>query len=168
MGKKATYEPIARRRYADGMTLEQISAETGVSVPTLSTWKNETKDPTTKVDEWDRARQQKQSNIQRLKDLFERELEHVEEQEPGSISPASMDALTKLGSLVRNWESMLRAEASAQNVAAPEIDRPALFLENMEWLAGQLKETDPEGLKVLARNFDELIIRFKAEHAKTS
>jgi hypothetical protein len=31
-----------------------------------------------------------------------------------------------------------------------------------------LKEIDPEGLKVFARNFEVIVARFKAEHAKTS
>ncbi len=86
----------------------------------------------------------------------------MEDQGAGTISSASMDALTKLGALVKRWEEVERAEAAASQVA-PEIDRPAVFLENVQWIAAKLKESDPEGLKVLGRNFDGLIIQFKAE-----
>jgi hypothetical protein len=48
--------------------------------------------------------------------------------------------------------------------AAVEIDRPKIFLENLEWIARALQETDPEGLKILARNFDQLTVKFKAEY----
>lgn len=43
-----------------------------------------------------------------------------------------------------------------------DIDRPKLFLEDMEFVAEILKEIDPEGLKVFARNFDVIVDRFKA------
>jgi len=46
---------------------------------------------------------------------------------------------------------------------AAEIDRPKVFLENLEWIARALKDTDPEGLKVLARNFDHLTDKFRSE-----
>lgn len=41
------------------------------------------------------------------------------------------------------------------------FDRPAVFLENLGFVAATLKEIDPEGLKVLARNFDMITERFK-------
>lgn len=44
------------------------------------------------------------------------------------------------------------------------IDRPKIFLEDLEWIARALQETDPEGLKILARNFDALTVKFKAEY----
>jgi hypothetical protein len=57
---------------------------------------------------------------------------------------------------------MIMALRPKDNVAA-DIDRPKLFLENLEWIARVLQETDPEGFKVLARNFDNLTDRFKEE-----
>lgn len=48
------------------------------------------------------------------------------------------------------------------------VDRPALFLESLEFIAGFLKEKDPEGLKVIAKNFDGLIEAFKEKHAQAS
>ena len=120
--------------------------------------------PGEEIDGWDRARQQKRGNIQRLKDLFERELKHVEESEEGSITAPSMDALTKLGALVQRWDALERARLNLDR-KDPETDRPKLFLEDMEFVAEVLREVDPEGLKVIAKNFDTIISRFKEEHA---
>ena len=158
-GAKAVLEPRARRLYAEGRTLDEIARELSVSVPTLSRWKNETRDPKTGVDEWDRGREQKASNLQRLSDLFEEQLNFMEGLQPVDRTPPMLDTLSKLGSLVRTWSAM----------AGPaEVDLPAIFLRHIEWLAGKLKARDPEGLKVLARNFDELIEQYKAEHAQTA
>ena len=167
-GDRASKEPLAQRLYADGMTLVDISAQLDISETTLRRWKSDTWMPDQDIDQWDRARQQKRGNIQRLKDLFERELKFVEDAKEGTISSASMDALSKLGSLVQRWDAVERAEIAANTPAEVEIDRPKLFLENLEWIARILKDTDPEGLKVLARNFDHLIIAFKAEYAKAA
>jgi len=46
------------------------------------------------------------------------------------------------------------------------IDRPALFLNDMEFVAKTLREIDPEGLKVFARNFDVLVAKFKEQNAQ--
>ena len=47
-----------------------------------------------------------------------------------------------------------------------EIDHPRIFLENLKFMAETLKEINPEGLKVLSRNFDEIVERYKALHEK--
>jgi hypothetical protein len=46
-----------------------------------------------------------------------------------------------------------------------DIDRPKIFLEDMEFIAETLKEVDPEGLKIFAGNFELIIQRFKEQHA---
>lgn len=43
------------------------------------------------------------------------------------------------------------------------IDRPKLFLEDLEFVAETLKEIDPAGLKVLGENFDTIVKRFKEQ-----
>ena len=48
------------------------------------------------------------------------------------------------------------------------VDRPRVFLEDMEFVASVLKEIDPEGLKILSRNFDQVVKRFKDENAKAA
>ena len=79
-GDKAKLYDIAFRMYtAEGKSLTDIEAALGVSRQTLSGWKADTKRPGDEFDEWDKARQQKRSNIQRMKTLFERELTFAEE-----------------------------------------------------------------------------------------
>jgi transposase len=155
-GDKARLYDAAMRMYtADGKSLTAIEEALGVSRQTLSSWKSATLRPGQDKDDWDLAREQKRSNVQRLRALFDRELRHIEESVAGEISAVSLDSITKLGTLVQRWEAV-----EAGGVA---IDRPRLFLENLQWLAGWLRENDPEGLKVLAGNFDALTLAFKAE-----
>ncbi len=42
-----------------------------------------------------------------------------------------------------------------------EVDRPAVFLEDLQFVAETLREIDPEGLKVFARSFDTIVSKFK-------
>lgn len=55
------------------------------------------------------------------------------------------------------------AEMQQMQTAVVGFDRPKFFLENLQWLIGWLKENDPEGLKVLARDIDAISLAFKAE-----
>jgi transposase len=161
-GDKARLYDVAFRMYtAERKSLTEIEEALGVSRQTLSGWKSDTKKPGEPLDEWDRAKAQKRENIRRLKDLFERELMHIEEQPQGALTAASMDALSKLGSLVQRWEAVERAATAAEQ--GPGYDRPKVFLENLQWLAEWLREHDPEGLKVLADNFDALTLAYKTE-----
>ena len=52
--------------------------------------------------------------------------------------------------------------------ATVEIDRPKLFLEDLEFIAETLRDVDPEGLKVLGRSFDLVVKRFKEAHAQAA
>jgi DNA-binding transcriptional regulator YiaG len=103
-GARAELESIAKRMYVEGKTLTYIGEALGVSTQTVSKWKAMTKAPDEEFDEWDRARQQKRGNIQRLKDLFDRQLEYVEELRPPEVSAAMMDTLSKLGALIERWD----------------------------------------------------------------
>lgn len=167
-GDRARLEPLAQRLYAEGQSLTALEVQLGVSRQTLSQWKADSKRPAEELDDWDRARAQKRSTIRRLSDLYDRELAAAEEAEAGTIGAATWDALYKLGAMVRKWQEIERADAAAALAAqaGPQVDRPALFLETLEWIARQLRGTDPEGLKVLARNFDHLVVTFKAEAAR--
>ncbi len=174
MGKKgdrASKGPIAFRLYSDGYSLEEIHRLVGVSVTSLSKWKKESKRPDRDQDEWDRARLQKASEVQRLHDLFDREMKFIEDSNAGESFGGAIDSLIKLGSLVKSFETIETARITARRAeesSPADIDKPAQFLGFLEWLALKLRETDPEGLKILARNFDSLVIQFKAEHAQTT
>lgn len=160
-GDRARLEPVARQLYVDQRkSLTEIEETLGVSRQTLGAWKAETKRPDQELDEWDRARAQKRATVQRLADLYERELQAAEEAGAGTVTAATWDALYKLGAMVRKWQEIERAEAAIQE--GPGYDKAKVFLETLQWIAGWLRENDPEGLKVLAQDFDALTIAFKA------
>lgn len=154
-GDRARLEPLAMRMYADGASLTAIEEALGVSRQTLSAWKGRRRRPGEESDEWDRAREQKRSNVQRLRTLFDRELTALEEAQPGRMSAGSLDAITKLGSLVQRWEAAERSSGTGN------YDRPKVFLENLQWIAGWLREHEPEGLRVLAAIFDDMTLAYK-------
>ena len=156
-GDRAVKEPLALRMYAEGQNLAEIAAALDISAESLRVWKAESRTPGDDTDGWDKARAQKRGKAQRLRDLFDGQLEHVESLPKDQVSAPMMDVLAKLGALVERFEA-----AEADKGA---VDRPKLFLEALTWLATKLRDMDPEGLKVLERNFDALIIQFKAEHA---
>lgn len=107
-GDKGAKEPIAINLYANGKSLTEISEILKVSITTLSTWKTDSKRPDCDIDEWDRARQQKRGMIQRLKDMYEQQMDYLELLHPSERNSQMMDALSKLGSLVEQRD---RAEA---------------------------------------------------------
>lgn len=153
-GDKARLYGVAMRMYAEGKSLTDIEAALEVSRQTLSKWKADSKRPGDEKDEWDKAKEVKRSNVQRLRALFDRELTALEEASPGSINNVSLDGITKLGTLVQRWEQM---------EASPQYDRPKVFLENLQWIAAWLREHNPEGLKALAESFDAMTMEFKLE-----
>lgn len=115
-GDKASLAPQAQRLYADGNTLSAIAAQLDVSVTSLARWKSETIAPGQTMDEWDRARSQKRGNIQRLRDLFEDQLAHLENCSAEDRTAPKMDTLAKLGSLLERWDKMEKAQRVAEEV----------------------------------------------------
>ena len=57
-------------------------------------------------------------------------------------------------------------EKKSDDKEVQDIDRPKIFLEDLQFVAETLKEIDPEGLKVLSRTFDVIVKRFKAQSAE--
>ena len=124
-GARARLEDVAFRMYADGHSLTDIQDALGVSRQTLSEWKAKTKRPGEEFDEWDRSREQKRSNIRRLKDLFENQLEYLENLSAAQRTPGQMDTLSKLGALIEKWDKMEKVQAAVETV---ERDADAMQL----------------------------------------
>jgi hypothetical protein len=78
-----------------------------------------------------------------------------------AIDPQATYAYNSLAKTITD----IKARSMGTSVA---VDKPALFMESMEFIAGYLKGKDPEGLKVLAHNFDGIIEAFKEKHAQTA
>lgn len=159
-GARVQLEPVARQMYIDGKSLTAIETELGVSRQTLSTWKGQTRKPDEEFDEWDKARARKSSFGLRMEALLERELTFAEERQPGAIESVTLDNISKLGALVARFRMM--------EIQGSGYDAAKVFLENLQWIAAWLRENDPEGLKVIARNFDGIIAAFKEKHAQTA
>ncbi len=132
-GDKAVLSPQAMRLYADGITLSAISEQLGVSVTTLSRWKAESKKPGADTDEWDRARAQKQGNIQRLRNLFEQQLSYCEDLHPSERTSREMDALAKIGSLLERWDKIEKGQRLVTDIFPDGTEQKTLT-------ADQLKE----------------------------
>lgn len=147
-GDKGAKEPIAINLYSQGKSLTEISPILKVSVTTLSTWKTDSKRPDCDIDEWDRARQQKRSTIQRIRDIYEQQLDYIEGIPAVQRTPAMMDGLSKLGSLVEQWN---RTEV---NIGSLKME---MFLEFMREFIGYLNRNDREAVPVIEKNFDNFM-----------
>ena len=166
-GDKAKKEGSAIELYSQGMTLEMIAKSIGSSVTSLSRWKKDSKHPDKDLDEWDLARQGYQSFTKQIRELNKEDFAHIKSLHPSKRTSADYTKLSISSSLVRTWINIEKEEVAKQlqETAAPDFDKPAMFLANLEWMAAKLKDIDPEGLKVLGRNIDMLVIQFKTEHA---
>ena len=151
-GDKAKLYEVALRMYVEGASLTEIEAALGVSRQTLSGWKADTRRPDAEYDEWDRARQVKRGNVQRLRNLFERELTALENSAPGALNNVSLDAITKLGTLVQRWEQMEAAAALKDGA-----QRSALFLDFVKDLIQFGGRNDAALVTAIESNFDDII-----------
>ncbi|MCK9195451.1 MAG: DUF1804 family protein [Syntrophales bacterium] len=154
-GARPQLELVARQMFIDGQSLTAIEIALGVSRQTLSVWKGQTKKPSDEFDEWDKARARKATFGLRMEALLERELTFAEEREAGAIEGGTLDNLSKLGALVVKFR--------AQDSQGAGYDKAKVFLENLQWMVAWLRENDPEGLKVLAADFDAMTMQFKTE-----
>jgi len=139
-----------------GMTYEQISAEMGISRNTLIGWGQRY--------EWKKKREEFRASVMEEKAESEkiRKLrKDMIAKACDSLDPQNIYAVVRLEKLIQEID---RKKAQDEDSKAPDIDRPRIFLEDVEFIAGVLKEIDPEGLKVLSRSIDTIIERFKEAH----
>jgi len=142
----------------EGMTLEEVASACEISDRTAANWSTE--------GDWtgERARYREaiagiRSNSIKLKQqLIQKALFTLTGMD--NIDPQDM----------HGFRSILVATEikEKEKDAVANIDRPKIFLEDMEFVAEVLREIDPEGLKVLAGSFEEIVTRFKGKHAKTA
>ncbi|MHB9074650.1 MAG: hypothetical protein ACYC6G_14125 [Desulfobaccales bacterium] len=152
----------------EGFTFEEVSESSkrfcgnpqGVSVSQLKRWSDEDKGIIGKS--WKEQQDETQEALRftrREKILLKRDL-LIEART--TKNPQTIYAFARLD------KEPAAGNKPKEEVKAPDIDRPALFLEDLQFIATILKETDPEGLKVLAHNFDLIVDRFKAQYAQTA
>ena len=135
----------------EGLTFEQVAQETGVSVSQLKRWSED--------GQW---QEQKKERLQNLTELKRKRLQlHRAQLDKalGSLDPQDIYALSRLEAMSK------RSEPRKEQQKEVEIDRPALFLQDLQFVAEILKEVDPEGLKIVAKSFDLIVARFKQREA---
>jgi len=157
MGQEYSWEVRERAEELyiyEGVTLEQAAEAAGVAASTVKRWAVE--------GDWTGRKKEHRamlSDIKRKKCQLHRVFL---EKALNSLDPQDVYAVARLEAALQ------RTGAKAEDKPEANIDRPALFLEDLKFIAGVLKEEDPEGLKVLARHFDLIVSRFKANHAQTT
>lgn len=152
MGKEIDWETRERAEdlyIVDGLTFEQAAAETGVSVTQLKNW--------SAAEGWREQREEYRATRKNTRSTLMALRTKLSKEALTDPDPQKIYAFIRLETLAEKREK--KTELTAK------IDRPALFMEAVEFIAGVLKDSDPEGLKVLANNFDGLITAFKAKHA---
>jgi len=133
---------------------EEIARRLDIGLGTVKRWSTDGNWKALREEYFERRRMLK-SNLARLR-------ENMMERAASNLDPQDVYAVIRLEKLARERESR------GQESTAPDVDLPKIFLENMEFVAEVLKDVDPQGLKVLARNFDVIVNRFKEQYAQAS
>jgi transposase len=136
----------------DGLTFDQVAKETGVSVTQLKNWSG--------AEGWREKREEYRVNKQSIRSTVTKLRKQLAQDALNTSDPQKVFAFIRLEALAGRQERKVEE--------APKIDRPALFLEDLEFIASVLMSRDPEGLKILANNFDVLIEQFKAKYAQAT
>lgn len=130
----------------EGRTYDQVAEASGVSVTQLKRWGADS--------DWGGMRREyreAQGSILRDTVLLRKKMIT---QALNTLDPQAVYAVARL------------EKAAIKKDVVVEVDRPKLFLEDMQFIAKILKEIDPEGLKAFGRNFDAIVMRFKESHAE--
>ena len=132
----------------DGKTLEQVSDTTQIPMPTLKQWSSDGSWFQKKKEYRTAALAIKHDTIQLQRRLTEKALE--------TLDPQAIYALSRLRAVTR--------KESTQNEKEPDIDRPRMFLEDMEFAVKILQEVDPAALKLFGKHFGLIVRRWKEEN----
>jgi hypothetical protein len=133
----------------DGLTFDQVAKETGISISQLKSWSG--------AEGWREKREEYRVNKQSIRSTVTKLRKQLAIDALATSDPNKVFAFIRLEALAGRQER--------KSEEAPKIDRPAIFLEDLEFIASVLMSRDPEGLKILANNFDVLIEQFKAKYA---
>lgn len=156
MGERKEYDygvrTLAEQLYVfHGRTYEEISRELGVSENQLKRWG--------KAAEWRAKRDQylksKSQDLIRIMGIKEEILQKLESE----INPATVH---QLFAGFRQAESFIEAKL---NPATGDIDRPAIFLEDLRFIVQTLKEIEPKAVRMVSDHFDLIIDRFKGMYS---
>lgn len=120
-GARLQLEGVARQMFIDGKALTEIGEILNVSRQTLTDWKARTRRGDQEADEWDQGRERKRGRLERLQTMFDEQLDAMEELPPLRRDSKMMDALGKLGALIKTWSEAERIVKEVRAmVEAPE------------------------------------------------
>lgn len=159
MGERKEYDygvrTLAEQLYVfHGRTYEEISRELGVSENQLKRWG--------RFAEWRPKREQylksKALDLRRMMDVKETMFKKLESGvEPNVVHQAL--------SAIRQAESFIESKL---NPAAGDIDRPAIFLEDLRFIVQTLNEVEPKAVQIVNDHFDLIVDRFKEQYAQAT
>jgi hypothetical protein len=139
-----------------GRTYEQISEELKISQRQLERWG--------KAGQWRARREQylssKANEITRMIGVRDKIMDNLED----GLVPGTLNLLL---AGYRQASTFINERLSPGQPSQVEVDKAALFLEFLQFLAEVLREANPEGLKVLSSSFDLIVGRAKERYAKT-
>ena len=134
----------------DGMTLEQIAEKLDISIQTLKQWSSDRG--------WFQLKKEMQiANIE-IRHNSIRLLQKATEDTLNSLDPQKMYALSRLRTAIIGKQDKVDQKE-------PDIDRPRMFLEDMEFAVKILQEVDPAALKLFGKNFGIIVRRWKEENS---
>jgi hypothetical protein len=136
----------------EGLTLEEISGRLDISDRTLATWSSSGNWMERRKKHREDLASIKRNSFRLRKELAQKALETLESME--GINPQDMHGF-------KSVLSMIEPKEKEKDGAVADVDRPKLFLEDLEFIVNVLKEIDQEGLKVILRNLEEITRRFK-------
>jgi len=132
----------------EGLTYDDVAGKTGIAVQTLKKWGG--------AEGWQERKREYRESLKSIRTNMTRLRQRLAAQAATSLDPQDIYALVRLQNAA--------AKDGRKTETAGTADRPRIFLENLEFVAGVLKDRDPEGLKILGKNFDLLIAEFKRNH----
>ena len=156
MGQEIDWEIRERAEelyIVDARTFEQVAADTGVSVSQLKNW--------AAADGWRERREEYRAARRDIRSTMMKLRQKMASEASVSADPQKVFAFIRL-------EALAEKKERKTDGGAAKVDKPALFMESVEFIAAYLRDTDPEGLNILAKNFDGIIEAFKERHAATT
>ncbi|MCP3923007.1 MAG: hypothetical protein GY714_10515 [Desulfobacterales bacterium] len=139
-----------------GLTYKEIEKELSVGISTLKRWG--------KDGSWSTLRKEKIKNSRTLKENLRKLHIKLSQRAADTANLEDIYGVIKLEKLNQD-ERKLKAKNQQETV---DIDYPKLGLEFLETLAEVLKEHDPAGLKLISKNFDRIVDKFKERYAEAS
>jgi transposase-like protein len=163
MGESYPMEEVDRAEHlycVVGRTFDQVAEATGIAASTLKRW--------SELYGWQERKEKIRKSL-RIIEMNKIEMRvKAAEKCIEDLAPQNVYAFAALETLAQKEARV--AEDGRRKIEdggkIGEVDRPALFIEDLKFIAEVLKEVNPEGLKVLAGSFDEIVSRFKAALTK--